>query len=110
MERGLPSQEDLVMDSVVFQRGVYYMEGFGGLNGSVVDTQKDSRVNCTLMKFQGTELYNISSVMSPNEAHSHDNNTFLCMSLWPNGTTAFSALGTHVKCMTQNSRCGCDYF
>ena len=92
------------MDSVVFQRGVWYMHGFHGQNGSVMDLQTKRKVNCTVMKFQGTDLYNISSVMSRNNATGHDNDTFLCMSLWPNGTREFRPEGTHVKCMPQNGK------
>ena len=80
------------------------MNDFGGLNGSVVDKKLRSIVNCTLMKFSGTDLYNVSSAIMNDDHHFHDNDTFTCMSLWPNGTREFSTEGTHVKCMPQNGK------
>jgi len=104
MQRGELRPDVEVMDSVVFQRGVFYMSGFNGSNGSVIDTEMNWNVNCTLMKFHNTELYDISSAVLQDQTIAHDNDTFLCMSLWPNGTREFVTKGTHVKCMPQNGK------
>ena len=104
--RGTVYGDDQVMDSIVFQRGVYYMKGFDGFNGSIFDRKMGRFVNCTLINFQGTDLYNVSGAVLDDPLTADDNNTFMCMSPWPNGTSGFQAEGTHVKCMPQNSKYG----
>ena len=104
MARGSLADNDDVMDSVVFNRGVFYMRGFSGFNGSVFDNNTDRKVNCTIRTFKGAEMFNISSMNLMRSLHGRNNETFTCLAPWPNGTNDFKPQGTHVKCMPQNGK------
>ena len=92
------------MDSIAFNRGVYYMKNFSGFNGSVVDNIDGKNINCTIRTFKGGEIFNISSLDLSNHLQKTSNDTFTCLAPWPNGTLEYRSQGTHVKCMPQNGK------
>lgn len=104
MARGSLADDNDVIDSVAFNRGVFYMKNFSGFNGSVIDDFKGRNVNCTILTFKGGEIFNISSIHLSNHPHRKFNNdTYTCLAPWPNGTPEYKTQGTHVKCMPQNA-------
>ena len=103
MKRGHLQDNAEAMDSVAFGRGVFYMRGFTGYNGTVFDTVLRQTVNCTLKTFEGDDMFNISSLDVAQYHQPHNNDSFTCLAPWPNGTQQFQTNGTHVKCMPKNS-------
>lgn len=102
IQRGELFQPDEAIDSIVFRRSVYYMANYTGQDGRVIDQNTNTTINCTRRRYQGTDVFNISSNVVENSTVRHDKNTFLCLSMWPNGTDRVRPEAINVKCMPQN--------
>ncbi|XP_076804909.1 uncharacterized protein LOC143448874 [Clavelina lepadiformis] len=91
-ELGKPVTDPKAMDPTLFGKAVYQIGGINHTGAAKIDSFLKK---CQTVQYRSTELFNITFIKI------FENNTFVCLILWPYGTVNYTPSGKVVKCLSQ---------